>query len=280
VGRRLYDLLVAPIRGRLAGAKHVVIVADRAIARVPFAALRDSTGRYLIEELSLTYAPRVERRSRPGVSSQVSSGDALFVGNPAWEQSLFPDLAALPSAELEVENVRSLYERPMVLNGADATRARFLRELPGRTLLHFAGHARITTDDATSSHLVLAHDSSGFASNVIFATDIARLDLRAMRLAILSACGATHDRYASSVANGLVQAFLDAGAVGVISSQWEADDEGTAELMRVLHDRLRADVVPEEALRQAQLTYLERNRERGTASNRARIWSTFRFSTD
>jgi CHAT domain-containing protein/tetratricopeptide (TPR) repeat protein len=277
LGRRLYDVLLAPVRDRLAGAQRLVLVPDGSISDVPFAALRDPQRRYLIRDFALTYAPAAGRPTHTRESARSRGGGALLVGNPAWERSFFPDLDVLRSAESEVDGIRKLYVRPTLLNGKAATRAAFLAELPRHELVHFAGHARVSHDEPMSSHLVLAGDTTGFGDNVVFASDIVRLDLRAVRLIVLSACGEPRGPYAGSVRNGLVQAFLDAGVGGVIASQWEADDEATAALMRVLHRELTAGRSGDEALRGAQLTFLK-DWASADVTTRPKTWATFRFN--
>ena len=280
LGRRLSELLIAPIRHHLPGVGRLVLITDERIGEIPFAALRMPNGRYLIEDVALTYAPRsaitrprAERRREGGTS-------ALLVSDPPWDASLFPDLERLRNAASEVEDVRQLHHNAMVLSGPGASRRALLRELPRHDLVHFAGHARVSREEPGSSHLVLSADPVGFAENVVFASEIARLDLRRVRLVVLSACGDTRDRLVARAGNGLVQAFLDAGAGAVIASQWEADDAGTAVLMRRLHAELSAGVAGDEALRRAQRAFLADRVQAGLGSSGVRIWGAFRFTVN
>jgi CHAT domain-containing protein len=165
-----------------------------------------------------------------------------------------------------------------VLAGASASRQAVLREIGRHDLMHFAGHARVIGDNPGASHLVLARDSAGFGANVIYASEIANLHLDRVRLVVLSACGESRERFARSEGNGLVRAFLDAGAGGVIASQWEADDEATAELTRVLHRELRLGTLPDEALRRAQVALLTGSGWKPYAARR--MWGGFRYGAE
>lgn len=278
VARRLYEVLIVPVEGALVSAHEVVLVPDGAIADVPFAALRDRRDRYLVEEFALAYAERVSDRSLVRLSARtVVGGQALLVGNPAWDRALFPDLDVLRSADSEVESIRSLYLNPRMLTGAAATRQALLRELPRHALVHFAGHARVVREAPSTSHLVMAHDTSGFVGNVVIASDLTRMDLSAVRLVILSACGEGRDRYAGSAKNGLVEALLDAGVGEVIASQWEADDAGTAKLMAALHKEFAAGAGGAEALRRAQIVFKREAANVRGGGTGSRIWGAFRY---
>jgi len=55
---RLFDLLVTPFATELAGAREIVVVPDRELARVPFAALWNrGTGRYVLEDYRVRTLP-------------------------------------------------------------------------------------------------------------------------------------------------------------------------------------------------------------------------------
>jgi CHAT domain-containing protein len=279
VSRQLHGLLVAPVHGALAHVRRLVLVTDGALDELPFAALIDETQRPLVARFSLAYAAgsaaTPKARGVAGVEDVgTGAGAALLVGSPSWDRALFPDLEPLRGVDAEIGAIRTLYPHPMVLDGREATRRELLRRLPRSRLVHFAGHARVSTDDPGASHIVLAADSSGFAANVLFASDIARLDLRGVRLAVLSACGPSGERRRAAAGNGLVDAFLGAGAAAVIASLWEADDEGTAALMRSLHVALAAGERGDEALRQAQLAALAAP---GRKTVPTRVWSAFRY---
>ncbi len=280
VGNQIARLLIEPIRGALEGArtKRLVLVGDGPLVALPFAALRTSGGRYLAEEFALTYA---ESGTNPRVAQDVPTGarrNPLLIGNPQWDRLLFPELEELHRTDVEVRGIGAMYERPVVLAGAAASRSALLREIARHDVVHFAGHARVLGDNPGASHLVLAREDGGFGANVLYASEIARLDLRGAPLVVLSACGESGDRYTQSEGNGLVLAFLDAGARGVIASEWEADDDATAVLTRVLHRELRTGTPADEALRRAQAALLSGSQGRPFAASR--MWSGFRYSVE
>jgi CHAT domain-containing protein len=278
VGGRLERLLLHPVRASLEamGEKRLVLVADGPLAGLPFAALRDLKSRYLVQDFALSYAASSQPGSAALIDAPRNWRSPLFVGNPAWDRALFPELDELRRTGAEIQNIGALYTHPLVLGGPAASRSALLREIGRHDLIHFAGHARVIVDNPGASHLVLARDTAGFGANVLYASDIANLHLDGVRLVVLSACGESRDPFARSEGNGLVQAFLDAGAGAVIASQWEADDDATAELTRVLHRELRSGTTGDEALRRAQLALLGGAEGRVLAARR--MWSGFRLS--
>jgi CHAT domain-containing protein len=55
-GRQLYSAIAEPMQGMIQNAE-LIIIPDGGLHRIPFAALVDGEGRYLIETHTLNYAP-------------------------------------------------------------------------------------------------------------------------------------------------------------------------------------------------------------------------------
>jgi CHAT domain-containing protein len=198
----------------------------------------------------------------------------VIVGDPAFDRALFAELEPLRGAPREATEVGAAYPDALRLDAAGATKPAVLRALQRATLLHFAGHARLVERAPDLSHLVLARAPGGFEANRLTAGEIARLDLRRLRLVVLSSCGTTQPRSRRDDAEGgLADAFLDAGAAAVVSSLWEADDAEAVALMRELHAALRAGAEGAEALRRAQV----RMARAGPGGGTPRTWSAFRY---
>ena len=67
---------------------------------------------------------------------------------------------------------------------------------------------------------------------VLTALDVAELDLRETKLAVLSACETAKGKvYRAEGIVGLTRAFMMAGAPRVLCSLWKVDDEATKALM-------------------------------------------------
>jgi CHAT domain-containing protein len=110
-------------------------------------------------------------------------------------------------------------------------------------------------------------------------------------LAVLSACETGLGEVAGGEGLlGLQRAFQVAGAHSVIASLWKVDDERTRALMTRFYENLwRKNQPPAQALREAQLSILHDDLDRGGLKredepNRDRLppyhWAAFVLSTD
>jgi len=245
----LHRMIIAPLAADLAGARTLVIEADRELAGVPFAALRDPrTGRFLVEDYRLSL--RLPASSRRTGTEKLAGGTVLVVADPSFDERAFPMLDRLRGAAVEATSIATAYEDAVVLAGERADRASLWRHLPDASLLHFAGHALYDARSPDQSVLVLAGRNG---RGRITAAEIRTLDLSRLRLAVLSACTSVRTADGRSNFGGLASAFLDAGAEGVIGSLWRVDDPTTARLMAALHRHYAAALDAPSALRAAQL---------------------------
>ncbi len=101
------------------------------------------------------------------------------------------------------------------------------------------------------------------------------LDLRGVRLVVLSACRTLRSRAGRAEGSaGLSGALLSAGAGGVVGSLWQVDDELALPLMRAFHRSYAASGSPADALREAQLEML---RSPHPARRSPFAWAAFRY---
>lgn len=241
-GAALYRLLIDPLRQHLSGARELVVVPDRQLYALPFAALRNETRkRYLAEELTLRFAT-----SAAAVSTDAAGplAPALIVADPPT-----PQWPPLPASTEEASRIAELH-RGTLLGGTAATRAAFLAAAPDHALIHFAGHAN---SDPSASYGALLFAPAASDSGVVGSSDVARLRLARKPLVVLAACGTFRgDAIHVGGMSSLARAFLIAGARGVVGTLWEIDDDVSAPLFLRLHRHLAAGASPSDALRQAQ----------------------------
>lgn len=266
-GIDLYGQLLAPVADRLAGADELVIVPDGPLHRLPFAALATRDGHFLVERLTVATAARTGSGRLPALRPAPRVLSVAVGAGAAGEEELAP----LPGAAAEAEHVAHQYGRGATLTGPSVGRGRIMRELPRFDVVHFAGHARYRADDPGASFLVLGPG----ATDRLYGSDIAALRLRRVELVVLSACstGAIGDARARGL-DGLAQAFLSAGAGGVVGTLWEVDDQSAGMLALALHQRLRQGIDAAHALREAQLGLL---RAPDPALHQPAAWAAFQL---
>jgi CHAT domain-containing protein len=273
----LYDWFVRPVEGRLGGTETpVVIIADGEIAAIPFPALYDARrSRYMVQDRPLRFAASLrEARRRP---AGPSTGGVALVADPAFAPREHPLLEPLPHTRAEVAAIASNYTRPTVLQGAAATRAAMESALARSAIVHFAGHAVFDDQRPERSHLVLAPLAGGrVEAGRISAAELADLDLRHVRLVVLSACRTVRGgKSRAGGFSGLSGALLAAGAGGSVGSTWDVDDQSTAVLMAEFHRALSNNSSGPAALRIAQLALL---RSGDLTLRSPAAWGAFRYA--
>jgi CHAT domain-containing protein len=271
----LYDRLIRPVQGRLGPeGTPLVLLADGVLADVPFAALLDAPGgRYLVERhpLRVLGSLRDAGRTPPAAAP---AGGALLVADPAFDPRAFPGLARLPGAAAEVEALRRQYPGARVLRHDSAGPDQLRRALSRAAVVHYAGHAVFDDAQPDASFLVLAPTRAG--GGRLGSAEIAGMDLRGVRLVVLSACQTLRGRQGRSGGfAGLAGAFLSAGAGGVVGTVWQVEDGSTQPLMAEFHRAWRASGDGAGALRQAQLHLL---RSADPALRNPAAWAAFRYT--
>jgi CHAT domain-containing protein/tetratricopeptide (TPR) repeat protein len=175
-GERVRRMAWDPLAPHLAGARRILVVPDGALSFVPFAALPDTSGGYLIERGPLVHYLSAERDLVRDGDPAAARG-LLALGGPDFDaRPAGPVLAAtdagatataayrgplgacrelqamrfesLPGTRAEVRDVAAIWDRTrgpagdaLVHLGSDASETAFKREAPGRRVLHLATHA-------------------------------------------------------------------------------------------------------------------------------------------
>jgi CHAT domain-containing protein len=275
VSERLYRILVDSASQLQRGA-NLIVIPDRWLHFVPFVALRDpATGRYLVRDHAVSYAPSATLLLSSLASPQQRFSHAskvLAVGNPTFDRQAFR-LPDLPAADGEARRIASLYADQNPLIGKDATDEALERMTPAFDILHFAGHAVVGRNAPQLSHLVLASD--GRSDGAVFSTEIAKWKLGHTRLVVLSGCNTADGKLsATEGASSLARAFFSAGVPAVVSSLWAIEDDDTADFFIAFHRRLVQGEPASVALRETQIKWLGDGR---SPAHPVRSWAAFQL---
>lgn len=253
LGRRLYDLLVAPAAKLIPSGSNVILVPDGPLYGLNFETLLTAgeQPKYWIEDVNIALAPSfavlLARGPKPAPKS------LLLIGDPVSPAGEFP---ALPDAETEIQSIRSDFpaRRSKVITGSDAYPRAYQESGPGRfALIHFSAHAVASPENPLDSAVVLSR-KNGFYK--LYARDVAAVPLRA-ELVTVSACRSAGARlYSGEGLVGFSWAFLQAGARNVIAGLWDVNDRSTALLMSRLYRGISQGTPPAAALREAKLAFL------------------------
>ena len=246
----IYDLLVAPIEAQLDVRRTLVFEPDTVLDRVPFEALLDHTGHYLIERSAITISPglyRSMRLRRP--ESITSNSSALVVSVPAPAgNGVVPLADAEDEAEAVADNFRSAHR----LSASAATLSSIRQEIRGVSIFHFVGHATAT---AEGMGLLLGEiDPRTEDAQLLGADSLQPEELSRLQLAVLSACQ-THVSADTAVSGneGLAQALLQAEVPHVVATRWSIDSAETLIFVKEFYAHLLAGEDVSRSLRSAAL---------------------------
>ncbi len=233
----LGDRLLGPVLERVRSVRHLVVVPDGELYRLPWAALRPG-GRYLVEETSVGLAPSLNILDALLERQADSRRRFVAVADPAGD---------LPRAAEESRYAADLFEDSVVLEGAEATWEQLSGVMHSADVLHFATHGELSVG-GTPSHLALAGGQPALDVQTILGLKLET------SLVTLSACRSARgtERGGEALVNSLARAFLAAGAETVLGSLWDVHDGSTSELMNRFYEEIAAGSFAVDALADAQ----------------------------
>jgi CHAT domain-containing protein len=247
--RGLYDLLIGPAQagGALRGARHLAIVPHGVLAYLPFAALADPSGRWLVQDYALVTLPSaaalaaLRARAVPPVDASA--------------EVLAPDPGRLPATAREAQAVARSLPGASVLLGPEATERAAREALASGAVVHLAAHGELNPRNPMFSWIEAAPAGRG-EDGRLEVHEILGLRVRSP-LVFLSGCetglgitGSTGFAQGEDFAT-LARAFLYAGARNVVATLWRVDDAGAAAFAADYYRRL-GQLGPVEALAEAQ----------------------------
>ncbi|TFI52886.1 CHAT domain-containing protein [Mastigocladus laminosus UU774] len=274
--QQLHEILVSPIADLLPSDSkaNVVFIPQESLFLVPFPALQDKNGKYLIEQHTILTAPSIqvldltrilkENRNR----QRGENLSALIVGNPTPMPSLPKiQLKALPNAEKEANEIATLLKTNALI-GKQATKTNVLKQLPKSRFVHLATHGLLEYGSqngigygedlgipgalalAPNSHL--SEEGNQESNGLLTADEIINLSLNA-ELVVLSACSTGEGRISGDGVIGLSRSFISAGTESVLVSLWSVPDAPTAKLMTEFYRQLQQNNNKAQSLRDAML---------------------------
>ena len=271
-----YKILIAPVIDLLQYAE-IIIVPDKAMYGIPFAALKNEHGGYLAENYRIRIIPSLMtlKLIQDSPEDYHSQTDALIVGDPdigdVYFKGQFIYLSSLTGARKEAQTIgRLLGIKPLV--GRDATKQAVVERMDSVSLIHFATHCH------DSSSLALAPQPSTRSlpheeDYSLTMSEISKVRLRA-KLVVLSCCHSGGGTVGPEGVNGIARAFLGSGARSVLVAQWSLEDEATAELFSRFYEHLIHGESASESLHQA----MKWMRENGFSD--VRQWAPFMLIGD
>jgi len=271
--QQLHQILIEPIAQFLPTDPNsrVLFIPQSSLFLVPFAALKDEQGKYLIEKHTILTAPAIQvlelthqQRQRVGAihKSPLQGKDALVVGNPTMPS--LPDatgklqqLSSLPGAETEAKSIAKLLQTQPII-GASATKAAILPQLKTARIAHLATHGLLDDFKLSGVPGAIALAPSGNDNGLLTASEIFDLKLNA-ELVVLSACDTGRGDIKGDGVVGLSRSLISAGVSSIIVSLWAVPDAPTASLMTEFYRQIQQNPNKATALRNAMLTTMKQH---------------------
>ena len=253
--KQLHKLLIAPIAQELPKnpEERVIILPQNELFLVPFAALQNPQGEYLIQQHTLTIAPSIQVLALTERKNNKSKFPPLVVGNPIMPLYKGEPLPNLEGAEAEARSVSQILQvEPLI--GAKADKQKVVELMQRAPLIHLATHGLLDTIKGDIPGAIAL--TNGFLTS----GEIFDMNLSA-DLVVLSACNT--GRGGADVTGegvvGLSRSLSVAGVPSVLVSLWEVDDDATKTLMEAFYRNLSVKKLSKaQALRQAMLTTMKK----------------------
>ncbi|OYQ62993.1 hypothetical protein B9G53_19410 [Pseudanabaena sp. SR411] len=255
----LHRILIQPIQDLLPQDENtrVVFLPQGLLFLVPFAALINPQGQFLIEKHTVQIAPAIQvldlthqlRQQLQKVNLQAT----LIVGNPTMPSLGDPpiQLPTLLGAEKEAKAIASLLNTTF-LTGDQATKMEVVAKMKSARFVHLATHGLLEEYRKGDIPGAIALAPSSIDDGFLTASEIVTMRLSA-EMVVLSACKTGQGLLTGDGVIGLSRSLITAGVPSVVVSLWAVPDDPTALLMTKFYQKFQAEPNKAKAIRYAML---------------------------
>ncbi len=236
MGRNLYKTLIGPLDDEISKYKNILLVPDNYLAYLPFEAL--SNGDYLVSQYNIKYAPSMTGFNLIRETGRSFEQQMLAIGNASNYQAA-DQAAMLPTAGLEVQQIKGLLEQVTVLENEDVTEQNVRKMMENDfKYIHVAAHSIIDEENSFMSGILLGSSSADAGLGLdgyLRSSEIHLLNLKS-EMVVLSACKSGLGELISGEGMlGLQRSFFNAGASTVVVSLWDVYDRSTSHFMKTFY---------------------------------------------
>ena len=249
-----YNMIIAPVAEFLDEAE-IIIVPDRYVFKVPFAALQDENGKYLSESFRIRIIPSLTtlKLIHDSPADYHSQTGVLIVGDPDVGEVLYNGDVykppRLPFAEMEAEMIAQLLGAKSLV-GKQATKQAVLQSISSFSLVHFAAHGNAERGEIALAPSPASKTPPEEKDYLLTIRDISKVRIQA-KLVVLSCCHSARGQIKAEGAVGIARAFLGSGARSVLVALWAIEDKATKHFMSRFYEHLVLGVSASESLQEA-----------------------------
>ncbi len=279
----LYAQIFKPLEPALKDKKQLIIIPHGSLHQLPFAALIDGNGKFLVENFSLLIEPsasslvnfRKRNENRPsklagfalgklGAAVDDGSGktrgggeDYMVIRGDFLPEEFRNGFSPLPGTKEEIIKIQGTMKdhktKSDVFIEKEFTIDAVSKAIKDAGIIHFATHGFLSSKTGGSKSGLLASDG------LLYVLDIYNWELNS-DLVVLSAC----QTGVGEITGGdemvsISRAFMQAGADNIMASLWSVQDEATRDLMVEFYNNLLQGQSKADALKNAQLKLIKKN---------------------
>ncbi len=253
----LYRLLIEPFR--IDAGKRLVISPDGKI--LPFAALSKSAQKesYLVRTNAISYTYSVNYLHRSRRKSRDPFAFKSFFGMAPVEFPQDQGQSTLPGSDKALQQLDGQFIFSRILEREAATRQAFTTNLARYPIVQLFTHASADTSGKAGTSPTLF-----FADSSLRLTELEAPARNATELLVLSACetGLGVEQRGEGVFS-LARGFAGIGIPSVLTTLWKVENQAVYEITRYFYEGLADNLPLDEALRNAQLKWLEASEKSG-----------------
>jgi CHAT domain-containing protein len=270
---RFYSVLLEPFEDILR--QNLIIIPSPVISRLPFDLLTTGDNisglpeylisRYTIrKEFSLNTFHHSGNLKTGQTSPNVLAVAPVFNNNQVFHLAELTkrdtSLINLAGAMMECHNIAAYFDTRL-LTGISATREKFLEYCRQYNIIHLSTHGIPMTNEPALMQLAFSSGLDKETENMLSFYEVLNLQLNT-DLVVLSACKTGYGKINHGMGSlSLNWAFNRAGARSTVISLWDVNDYASALIMSAFYRNLSRGISKPEALRLAQLEYINTHDE-------------------
>ncbi len=243
----LYRLLISPVENSLSEA--LFILPDDLLHSLPFEALIDEDGRFLVEKYVVSYQQSFRQMGFESPKNEAVKTDFLIAFAPDYQGTTY---RAIQNNRAEVDRLTSAFSGKSLV-GKGATKTAFVNSFTDYRVHHLAMHAEQNPSDFEESALIFS------GGEKLLLRELYQMNFPS-ELVVLSACntGIGTLRPGEGLMS-LSKALNLAGVKSTVYSLWEVPDRETADLMVDFYDQIQKGQPKNVALTLAKRNFLQGN---------------------
>lgn len=243
------DFVYTKIKG-----KNVTVVSDHILQKLPFDVLiSDKTNtRYLIEDTEISYVYSMSHLDQNTSKEKKYSKEYVGFASEKFNNQ-FTDLLYNKD---EVKGASELFDGDTFFD-QKAIKSNFLNSTGDYKIVHVSTHAGIKDNTP-----YIAFKDSLVNINEVYASKINP------ELLVLSACNTSNGEIkAGEGVMSLARGFFYSGTKSIVSSLWSINDKSSNYIINEFYKNLKKEQLKSTALRNAKLSYLNKNNENKLSPN-------------